>query len=79
VTRWWFTAWTVWRVTWAIFALAKAQGKYKGGQFKLTDERAAELRRRAATGENTATQAREFCIARQSLHSYMKVTAYTTH
>jgi hypothetical protein len=44
----------------------------------LTDERAAELRRRASAGENKAALAREFCISRQSLYSYLqagKVTA----
>jgi DNA invertase Pin-like site-specific DNA recombinase len=53
-------------------ALAKAAGKYRGGQFKLTADKAAELRRRVATGENKAALAREFGISRQSLYSYMK-------
>jgi DNA invertase Pin-like site-specific DNA recombinase len=58
-------------------ALAKAAGKYRGGQFKLTDEKAAELRRRATAGENKAALAREFCISRQSLYSYMKADKAT--
>jgi DNA invertase Pin-like site-specific DNA recombinase len=58
-------------------ALAKAAGKYRGGQFKLTDERASELRRRATAGENKAALAREFCISRQSLYSYMKADKAT--
>jgi DNA invertase Pin-like site-specific DNA recombinase len=53
-------------------AIAKAQGKYKGGQFKLSNDRATELRRRASAGENKAALAREFCISRQSLYSYLK-------
>jgi DNA invertase Pin-like site-specific DNA recombinase len=54
-------------------AIAKADGRYKGGQFKLTTEKAAELRRRVATSESKAALAREFGISRQSLYSYMKV------
>jgi len=43
----------------------------------LTDERASELRRRATAGENKAALAREFCISRQSLYSYMKADKAT--
>jgi DNA invertase Pin-like site-specific DNA recombinase len=53
-------------------AIAKGLGKYKGGQFKLTEERAAELRRRVAASEGKAALAREFGISRQSLYSYLK-------
>lgn len=52
-------------------AIAKAEGKYKGGQFKLSGARAAELRKCAAK-ENKAALAREFGISRQSLYSYLK-------
>jgi DNA invertase Pin-like site-specific DNA recombinase len=58
-------------------ALAKAAGKYRGGQFKLSDERAAELRRRASAGANKAALAREFCISRQSLYSYLQAGTAT--
>lgn len=51
--------------------LAKAEGKYRGGQFKLSDDRAAELRNRAAQGENKAALAREFNISRQTLYTYL--------
>lgn len=53
-------------------ALAKAEGKYKGGKFKLTPVRVAELRRRADTGENKAALAREFNISRQTLYDYLQ-------
>jgi len=58
-------------------AIAMAEGKYKGGQFKLTGDRAAELRKRATAGENKAGLAREFCISRQSLYSYLKAEPTT--
>src|ERR1035437_946346 len=53
-------------------AIAKAEGKYKGGQFELSGDRAAELRSRGTSGENKAALAREFGISRQSLYSYLK-------
>jgi DNA invertase Pin-like site-specific DNA recombinase len=52
-------------------ALAKAEGKYKGGKFKLTGDRVTELRRRATSGENKAALAREFNISRQTLYGYL--------
>lgn len=56
-------------------AMAKAEGKYKGGQFKLSTERVADLHKRAAAGENKAALARQFSISRQSLYSYLKAEA----
>ena len=53
-------------------ALAKSEGKYKGGKFKLTGDRVTELRRRASGGENKAALAREFNISRQTLYGYMQ-------
>lgn len=53
-------------------SLAKAEGKYKGGKFKLTGDRLIELRRRATSGENKAALAREFNISRQTLYGYMQ-------
>jgi DNA invertase Pin-like site-specific DNA recombinase len=52
-------------------ALAKAEGKYRGGKFKLTADRVSELRRRAGAGENKAALAREFKLSRQSLYNYL--------
>jgi len=39
--------------------------------------RAAELRRRASAGANKAALAREFCISRQSLYSYLQAGTAT--
>ncbi|MEP9391122.1 recombinase family protein [Gordonia sp. VNK1] len=52
-------------------AIAKAAGKYKGGQPKLTDEQAVELRRRKDAGERVADLAREFGVSRQTVYSYL--------
>jgi DNA invertase Pin-like site-specific DNA recombinase len=52
-------------------ALAKAEGKYRGGKFKLTEDKVTELRRRAGKGENKAALAREFKLSRQSLYNYL--------
>jgi len=53
-------------------ALAKAEGKYRGGKFKLKAVQVADLRKRATAGENKAALAREFNISRQSLYSYLQ-------
>jgi DNA invertase Pin-like site-specific DNA recombinase len=53
-------------------ALAKAEGKYRGGKFKLNAAQVAELRKRAGAGENKAALARHFSISRQSLYSYLE-------
>lgn len=52
-------------------AIAKAAGKYKGGQPKLTDDQAVELRRRKADGERVADLAREYGVSRQTVYSYL--------
>ena len=52
--------------------LAKAEGKYKSGKFKLTGDRVTELRKRVASGANKAALAREFNISRQTLYGYMQ-------
>lgn len=52
-------------------ALAKRKGVYKGRKPSLTDERAAELRRRALAGEKKAALAREFGISRETLYAYL--------
>jgi len=53
-------------------ALAKAEGKYRGGKFKLKAAQVADLRKRATAGENKAALARELNISRQSLYSYLQ-------
>lgn len=52
-------------------ALAKAAGKYRGGQHKLTPDQVAELRRRKADGERVADLARAFGVSRQTVYSYL--------
>jgi len=56
-------------------AVAKAEGKYRGGKFKLAADRVTELRRRAGAGENKAALAREFGLSRQSLYNYLSEPA----
>jgi DNA invertase Pin-like site-specific DNA recombinase len=53
-------------------ALAKRRGAYRGRKKVLTDERAEELRRRAARGEKKAPLAREFRISRETLYQYLR-------
>lgn len=52
-------------------AIAKAAGKYKGGQPKLTGDQVDELRRRKDAGERVADLAREFGVSRQTVYSYL--------
>lgn len=52
-------------------ALAKQRGVYRGRKRKLTVERVAELRVRAAT-EKKAGLAREFGISRETLYQYLR-------
>ena len=53
-------------------SLAKQRGAYRGRKKALSPERAAELRRRAAAGEQKATLAREFGISRETLYQYLR-------
>lgn len=53
-------------------SLAKQRGVYRGRKKALSPERAAELRRRAAAGEQKATLAREFGISRETLYQYLR-------
>lgn len=52
-------------------ALAKAQGKYRGGQPKLTAAQAAELAGRKRAGESVAALAREYGVSRQTVYRYV--------
>lgn len=53
-------------------AIAKAKGDvYKGRKPSLSDEKAADLRKRASAGENKAALAREFGISRATLYAYL--------
>lgn len=53
-------------------AAAKARGVYKGRKPALTLLQAAELQQRAAAGESVSGLAREFGIARQTAHTYVR-------
>ena len=53
-------------------AIAKAKGDvYKGRKPSLSEEKAGELVKRAAAGENKAALAREFSISRATLYTYI--------
>ena len=53
-------------------SLAKQRGVYRGRKKALSPERAAELRRRAAAGEQKAKLAREFGISRETIYQYLR-------
>ena len=53
-------------------ALAKQRGAYRGRKKALSPERVAELRQRAAAGEQKAKLAREFGISRETLYQYLR-------
>ena len=53
-------------------ALAKQRGAYRGRKKALSPERVAELRRRAAAGEQKSKLAREFGISRETLYQYLR-------
>ena len=52
--------------------LAKQRGAYRGRSPALSDEKAAELRQRAAAGEKKAVLARDFGISRETLYQYLR-------
>lgn len=56
-------------------ALAKAAGKYKGGQPKLSDVQAAELAGRKRAGESVAALARDYGVSRQTVYRYLAEVA----
>jgi DNA invertase Pin-like site-specific DNA recombinase len=53
-------------------ALAKQQGVYRGRSKALSDDKAAEARRRIAAGEKKAALARELGISRETLYHYLR-------
>lgn len=55
--------------------IAKQAGRYKGRKPVLTPGRVAELRKRAATGEQRVALAREFGISRASLYAHLGAVA----
>lgn len=54
--------------------LAKQRGAYRGRKKALSPERVAELRQRAAAGDQKASLAREFGISRETLYQYLRTT-----
>jgi DNA invertase Pin-like site-specific DNA recombinase len=52
-------------------ALAKQRGAYRGRRKALSDDKAAEARRRVAAGEKKAPLARELGISRETLDQYL--------
>lgn len=60
-------------------AKAKEAGIYKGRKPKLTDEQAADIRRRVEAGENKAALAREYGIDRSTLYTYLPQTKSTAN
>lgn len=55
-------------------ALAKIRGAYRGRQKSLSADQAAELRLRAAAGEQKAALARAFGISRETVYQYVRAT-----
>lgn len=51
-------------------AIAKQQGKYRGRQYKLSEDQARELVDRANRGENKSDLAAEYEISRQTVYDY---------
>ncbi|NHZ83382.1 helix-turn-helix domain-containing protein [Massilia sp. CCM 8695] len=58
-------------------ALAKQRGAYRGRKKALADDQVIELRRRAGSGEQKSTLAREFGISRETLYQYLRLSAPT--
>ena len=53
-------------------AQAKKRGVYTGRKKALTDQQAADIRRRAASGETKASLAREYGVSRETLYQYLR-------
>ena len=56
-------------------ALAKKRGAYRGRKKALSPEQVADLRQRAAAGEQKAALAREFGISRETLYQYLRTNS----
>ena len=52
-------------------AIAKAAGKYRGGQPKLSGDQVAELWKRRDEGAGIAELAKEFDVSRQTVYRYL--------
>lgn len=58
-------------------AIAKAEGKYKGGKAKLSPEQVAALISRVNAGEPKAKVARDAGISRETLYQYYRQAQHT--
>ena len=56
-------------------ALAKKRGAYRGRKKALSPDQVADLRQRAAAGDQKAALAREFGISRETLYQYLRTTS----
>ena len=56
-------------------AIAKQRGAYRGRKKSLSDDNVAELKRRAADGEQKAAIARDLGISRETLYQYLRTAA----
>ncbi len=56
-------------------ALAKAAGKYKGRRPILSADTIMKIRQRVTAGEKKAALAREFCVSRETIYSYLRLQA----
>ena len=52
--------------------LAKGRGVYKGRKPSLTEEQVSMIRWRVSAGEKKAQLAREYCVSRETLYSYLR-------
>jgi DNA invertase Pin-like site-specific DNA recombinase len=52
--------------------LAKVRGAYRGRRKALSPDQASELRKRAGTGEQKTSLARDFGISRETLYQYLR-------
>jgi len=53
-------------------ALARQRGAYRGRKRSLSQERIAQVRRRAAAGETKSSLARELGVSRETLYQYLR-------
>lgn len=53
-------------------AIAKANGRYKGGTKKLTPEQVGEMTTKVMAGGNKSAVAREYGISRETLYQYLR-------
>lgn len=55
--------------------LAKGRGVYKGRRPSLNEEQVRMIRWRVSAGEKKAQLAREYCVSRETLYSYLRLNS----